>query len=676
MFLRSVLIQLYRLSIVPLAILVWIIAGCSQEYTGKRMPRATGGVLDLKDWDIEKDGPVDLSGAYEFYWHQHIPPDAFIDQKLSTKKQFIQVPDSWNGYEYEGEKLSGTGHATYRLNIRLSSPHRQLALKFLDMGTAYRVFVNGELISSVGHPGTTAETTSPRYFPQIVNFMPQGEQIELVFHVSNFHHRSGGVWEIIQLGKPVSLYEARERRLYLDFFLFGSILIMAIYHLGLFRFRQEDKSFLFFGIFCLLISVRLLTTVERYFLQIFPDTSWELFVKIEYLSFYLCIPVFAGFIYLLFNQEFSKKILYIILLVSLAFTAIVLVTPVSLFSHTVLACQLFAVACFLYGAYVILLGIIRKREGAWIMLVGYLVLFLAVINDMLDVNEIVRTGHWVHFGVFVFILSQGLILSFRYSRMFEVIEIQHKNLQEEIKVRKKVEADLKKSQQQLKEYSMQLNAALEKERALISREIHDELGQLLAKLNMDIYWLEGQLPAKKELFKKTKSMSDLITLTVEKVRQISQNLRPSVLDNLGFYAAIEWQLSQFEKQSGIQCDLSIEPNTRQPGEAIASSLFRVFQEALTNIFRHASATEVSILLKEKASMFYMEIRDNGRGITGEEVDDAKSFGLTGIRERVRILNGTVKIEGVAGEGTSIKVNIPFMRESKEDAQNLVSDDYT
>ncbi len=329
--------------------------------------------------------------------------------------------------------------------------------------------------------------------------------------------------------------------------------------------------------------------------------------------------------------------------------------------------KFFSLLCFLYGFYVITLAIVRKREGAYITLSGLIVLFIAVLNDMLDVHEVIQTGHWAHCGVFVFVLSQASILSFRFSRMFKVVESQRRNLQEEIYERKKTEANLKKSEKQLRELSAHLNSAMEKERALISREIHDELGQLLSTLNMDVCWLENHLPAKKELFQRTKSMSDLITLTVQRVRKISQKLRPSVLDNLGFYPAIKWQLNEFQKQSGIRCNLIISSTSVLLTEAISNSLFRVFQEALTNIYRHAGATEVNVSLGIESGELFMEIQDNGSGITENNINDPKSFGLTGLRERIRILNGSVAIKGMPGKGTLIRVNIPIIEKGIEDA---------
>ena len=614
-----------------------LLAACDQESPRKAPVKAVKGILDLTEWDFARDGSVNLSGEYEFYWKEHLSPASSDDKSPPEKSGFIAVPGSWNGYEIAGKKISGTGYATYRLMILLGKNPPPLAFKFLDMGTAYAVFANGENILSVGQPGKSAESTVPYYLPQVVNFSPQTNQIEIIIHVSNFHHRLGGAWEIIQLGTIRQMSHARESRLFLDFLLIGGISIMGIYHLALFGFKEKDKSNLYFGIFCILIAARILTTVERYFIQVFPGITWENFVKIEYLSFYLSIPVFATFFHFLFTNEISKISLRIVQYVGISFACIVLITPVKIFSHTVQACELFAFICFIYGIYIVLLGVRRKREGAKTFLAGFMILFITVVNDILDVNEIIRTGHWVHFGVFIFILSQALILSYRFS-------------------------NLKQSREQLRQLSVHIESAREEERKWIAREIHDDLGQNLTTLKMDLELLKNNLvDGKVGLPGKIAQMVNLVKSIIQKVRQLSQALRPSVLDNLGFSEAVTWQAREFEKRSNIECKLSIQPQEIHLNDTISSALFRVFQEVLTNVSRHSNATIVTVDLKKKHDELWFKIRDNGVGITKEQIVNPNAFGLTSIRERINFLNGTIEISGKHKIGTSITIYVPLKK---------------
>lgn len=407
-----------------------IVFGASPTPQWQNKPRALKGFLDLSDWDFEKDRTVDLSGEYEFYWQQHLSPRSFTQPNPPEKSGFIHVPRAWNGYELNGMKLPGNGYATYRLTILLKAPlSPKLAFKFLDMGTAYTVFANGEKILSVGKAGVTPETTVPRYFPQVVDFVPDSNRIELICQVSNFHHKRGGIWEVIRLGTQEQIYKIREQRLALDLILFGSILVLGLYYLVLFRLRKKDLTSFYFGLCCLLIALRLLTTVERYLLHFFPGISWEFFVKIEYLSAYLSVPVFALFLYLLFSHDIHRPVITSIVAVSLMFSIVVGVTKANIFTHTVIPYQFFIFFCMVYGLSMLIVSAVRKREGAGIILIGFALFFAAVVNDILDANAIIHTGHFVHLGLVALVFSQAFLLSFRYTKAFTTIEWQREELE-------------------------------------------------------------------------------------------------------------------------------------------------------------------------------------------------------------------------------------------------------
>lgn len=418
-------IRSHFLSIGLMAASLSIFTGCGQFVQNKNQPRAIGGVLDLADWDFAKDGPVNLSGEYEFYWQQHLTPESFSLTQPPERSGFIRVPAYWKGYVLNGTKLPGASYATYRLTVLLKdSSYRKLAVKFLDMGTAYTVFANGEKILSVGTAGQTPETTVPRYFPQVVDFALDANRLEFIYQVSNFHHHRGGAWESVRLGTTEQISAMRERRLALDLFLFGSIVAMGLYHLALFGLRKSDLSSCFFGVFCLLIAVRLLTTVERFLLHIFPSMGWELFIKIEYLSVYLAVPVFAVFLHRLFSQDFHKPVVAATSAIGLLFSSLVVLTPARIFTQTLHAYQLFIIMSMVYVFSMLVLCAVRQREGAAIMLFGFLFLAAAIVNDILDAAIIIQSGHFVHLGLFIFIFSHAFMLSSRYARAFTTIEMQ------------------------------------------------------------------------------------------------------------------------------------------------------------------------------------------------------------------------------------------------------------
>lgn len=232
-------------------------------------------------------------------------------------------------------------------------------------------------------------------------------------------------------------------------------------------------------------------------------------------------------------------------------------------------------------------------------------------------------------------------------------------LQEQIAERQRVEEQLRRSKDQLRALSGHLRAVQEAERARIAREVHDELGQALTALKMDLAWVGQHLGGEQdELQAKIQAMTRLIDETVQAVRRIATELRPGVLDHLGLIPALEWQVREFQERTGLVCVFNKSPSDLVVDSARATTVFRICQEALTNVARHAQATRVDITLRLSGRNLVLEVRDNGRGISAEAVADPQSVGLMGMRERVLPWGGDIQIHGVQGKGTVVTVQLP------------------
>lgn len=234
----------------------------------------------------------------------------------------------------------------------------------------------------------------------------------------------------------------------------------------------------------------------------------------------------------------------------------------------------------------------------------------------------------------------------------------------DISEQKRAEAQLRNSREQLRALSRRMQNAREKERRRIAREVHDELGQALTGLKMDVAWLGKHLVEETDanwnpkFLSKIESMSGVIEATMHVVRKIGTELRPSVLDALGLVPAIEWQGQEFQNRTGIRCSVRVAAAGLKTKPDISTAVFRILQEILGNVARHAKASRVKIELKEKPPSLILEVRDNGRGINELEIAATDSLGLLGMRERALTFGGEVKIRGVAGKGTTIVVHVP------------------
>ena len=404
-----------------------ILNACRNEPTQRIAPEAVKGILDLTKWDFAKDGPVKLRGEWEFYWQQHLSPDELSKPTAPKEIIFIQVPEFWYNYEIDGIKLPGEGYATYRLTVLIEPQKKPLALRLMEISTAYTLFVNGKNMASAGVAGTDRDSSRPKWIRQIASFESPTDHLEIVLHVANFHHRKGGMWEVFELGREKSIRQSQEKRLGFDFFLFGSIVIMGLYHLGLFVVRRKDRSPLYFSIFCFLIALRLFTTSERVLIRLLPDLNWEILIKLEYLSYYLAVPAFALFMRSLF-PKFSKRVLYIIGLLAAGFSLIVLISQARFYSHFVTFYEIITILALAYGLYVILISINEKRIETFAFLLGFMMLALMAINDILYVEGMIETGYLVPFGFFLFIFSQAFLLSFRFANALATVESHMRSL--------------------------------------------------------------------------------------------------------------------------------------------------------------------------------------------------------------------------------------------------------
>src|SRR5688500_126761 len=227
----------------------------------------------------------------------------------------------------------------------------------------------------------------------------------------------------------------------------------------------------------------------------------------------------------------------------------------------------------------------------------------------------------------------------------------------ELAERALTEQRLRASEENLRALAAHLESVREEERVRIAREIHDELGQALTGLKFDIGGLAKACAADPNVAERTAAIGIAIDRIINSVRRISSGLRPEVLDEIGLGAAVEWQAREFSRRTGIRCAVEVEANFRDPDRARSTAVFRILQELLTNVARHANATRVNVHLSD-GEVIHLRVEDNGRGIDKDKFEHARSLGFMGLGERVLAFGGTIEVEGREGEGTTARVSIP------------------
>jgi signal transduction histidine kinase len=245
----------------------------------------------------------------------------------------------------------------------------------------------------------------------------------------------------------------------------------------------------------------------------------------------------------------------------------------------------------------------------------------------------------------------------------KALEEVNRALQEEIQERRQAEDQLRRMNKQLRDLTAMIQSVREEERTRIAREIHDVLGQQLTVIKLDLAWLSKRI-REQELGEKVSMLLATTDETLQAVKKIATELRPGVLDDLGLVAAIEWQCREFESRMGIRCTLNTELHDLECSHEISTAVFRVLQETLTNIVRHAQASNVLIHMVIEDDELTVKISDNGKGITEEEIGNTRSLGLLGMRERMHMIEGKLYING-NDNGTVVKLKVPLKRISKD-----------
>lgn len=379
-------------------------------------PLAERGAIDLSGWSLLRDGPIELKGEWEFYWHALLTPEEL--QRGTVPPAYMTLPASWKGRidPEAGNALTADGYATYRLHVRLHDTPGLLALRTNSIATAYRLWVNGVPLGGLGRVGTSKADSKPQAAASVTTFYVERDTLDIVFQVSNFDHRRGGLWESVELGTPDSLQSRHERNQAFDLMMFGSLFMMGIYQLGLFTFRRKDRSTLYFGVFCLLCALRTLLVGEQFIYRLFPEFDWETRIRLEYVDMFIAFPVFAFFMRELFPKELPRLAIKAFCAIAAVYTGVTLLTEASIFTEWMPSYQAILIASSVYLLAMVVLAAMRRRSGAQLAAAGGLIYMMTVFNDVLYFDGFIHTGSYSSAGLFAFVALYSILLSIKFVR--------------------------------------------------------------------------------------------------------------------------------------------------------------------------------------------------------------------------------------------------------------------
>lgn len=391
--------------------------GCKSNPKPTNIPTLKQGVLDLNTWSFEENPTIQLKGEWKIYWKKLLTPTTVAQQKPSA---FLKLVPSWKGEAINGQKLAKQAYATYYAQVKInkSKVNTPLAIKLNTSEVAYKLFINGKLTGKIGQIGTAAKTNSPIYSTNIYTFSPQSTTIDIVLQISNYNAYVNKLVKSVELGHTEYLYDSHQQSLNINFLLFGSLLIIALYHFSLFYYRRDTPSPIYFGLLCSIIAIRILTLSELNLTDIFPWFDFEWHEKFSHLTFYTATLVVFIFIRSVFTDEFPRLIGKAVPIVIWPFILLVTFTHSRIFSKVLPVFQLITVVSIFIGFYVLIKASLNKKHGARAFLFGFVAIAFTAVHDIFYAIGLIYTGHLFPWGLFIFILSQAVALSGRFSRAF------------------------------------------------------------------------------------------------------------------------------------------------------------------------------------------------------------------------------------------------------------------
>jgi PAS domain S-box-containing protein len=380
-----------------------------------------GTPVDLSQWDG--------SGSWVIDKNWQFVPNAFVhSDEIENQGQTVDIGISWNNYIVEGENFDAAGKGTYYKTIYLP---RKNTFYELDLGTvssAYALYINDSLVKKVGNPYAPLNSPEELYNTEIVKVFSNSLKMKIVIHVVNWRYSKGGLWSQAIISQQNFAKDKRSKRISLIFVLFGGLLVMSLYHGGLYILRRKETSSLFFFLWTLAASFRLLFSGRYYPVYDLIEVDWYWTIKIEYLTFYIAIPLFMQFVHEIFPKSVNIKVIKPYNIIGFVFASSVFFIDIKTMTSTVWIYQIYTLIGISYLVFALFKIVKQNEPGVYIFILGFSILTVAVVHDILVSNQIIQRNYWFPVGMLSFVLLQAYLLASRFTFTFSRAEVLSKQL--------------------------------------------------------------------------------------------------------------------------------------------------------------------------------------------------------------------------------------------------------
>ena len=387
---------------------------------------AQQGMLALDQMNFSAAQPIPLDGEWEFYWQQELSPEL---KETNQPDTYITIPGLWNRGGIEDHYYDMFGYASLVLNIKLPLDTQHYLLRIPSLPSAYTLWANGEMVAQNGTFATNKQEEQAWTSPKVVPLYIAEGKVRLLFHISNFHHKEGGIWRSLVLTTPDNLFSLRLRPVIADALLFSILFFTGLYYIAFFIMRRSEWPALFFGLFCIAVASRSILVGERIFYEIGSALPWSLLQMAEHQLFFICIPLFFWFFYHLYPHQVGRKLPWFCTIACIAPLVSTLILPLSSYAEFLFPFQLFISGLSLIIGILLVRLMLNKQRDAVYFSLSFIVLFLFSLHDILLSNFIITGRPIVQYGVVAFIISQSLLLQKRYAGSLSLVQTMAEELQ-------------------------------------------------------------------------------------------------------------------------------------------------------------------------------------------------------------------------------------------------------
>jgi two-component system sensor histidine kinase ChiS len=643
-----------------------LLIGCKKR---QNPPYAIGGEIDLSHWNFNQLGSINLDGQWDFYWKQLLDPSDFSATTVPGPDSLISLPGYWNTLNIKNKRLSRNGFATCRLTVRLPFDNTTKALRVANIYSAYRLWVNGKLMSSSGSVAAHRHLEEIRPGFDIFSVDSTAQSLDLILQVSNYHYHRGGLGAPIRIGLERDIHTRHNFVQWIGLILTGNFLWMGIYHLVLSFRRHQSESLLYLGLFCLLWAEVSLTlpTFGAFVHQVFDVIPWTLDYRIDMLCYLLSMPIMLRFLYHSYPKECSLRVLKATQIIFCGYALMALTMPFSVFIRLV---PLFHATTYMMQLYIFafLIPAVRKaRFGSRWILAGIVLMIASGSNDMLHGIGVIQTAFFMPLGLFLFIMCHAFVLSFRFSRAFADVEslsqeLTRKNIALSRLDRLKDEFLAKTSH----ELRTPLNGIIGIAESLLGG-ISGKVSRATAS-NLTMIASSGKRLAN--------LVNDILDFSRLQNRDIELHTRPT--DIFGLVEVVMGVSKHLSAGKNLEL-INAVPENCPPVLGDEDRLQQILFNLVGNAIKFTDEGKITVSAIPVDSFVEISVSDSGIGIPPDKTEaifqsfeqadasDTRAFGGTGLglsitRHLVELHGGGIQVESTIGKGSTFRFTMPVSHE--------------